>query len=177
MSLRPLLCHVASSPFKHIHSRPAQPSPLLDMSASMTISSLPHDALRSAFTCLTAKELAALASTNKFFASLTEEIVQDILQSIHMTLFPVIFKSLKGMKSNVNMKKLLHRLTTTQIYTLGGAFNSDQVNCYLPRNNQWHVSADLIKERVRSCVSTVRGYVVSLNVSIVDDNVMSLTLS
>lgn len=130
----------------------------------MNVMSMPQDALRRSFSYLNAKELASLSMTNKFFLALSEEIVQDILKEIHSTLFPVLFKPLAFQKSpNVNMKRLLHRLTTTQIYTLGGAFNSDSVNCYLPRNNEWHMAADMKKERERSCVTSVRGYMVTLS--------------
>lgn len=142
----------------------------------MNVMSMPQDALRRSFSYLNAKELASLSMTNKFFLALSEEIVQDILKEIHTTLFPILFKPLAFQKSaNVNMKRLLHRLTTTQIYTLGGAFNSDSVNCYLPRNNEWHMAADMKRERERSSVTSVRGYMVTLSGES-DDSISSVEL-
>jgi hypothetical protein len=134
------------------------------MSVPVTLLMLPHDTLRRSLSCLNVKELASLALVNKYFHQLSDEIVKDIVEEIRKTLFPKsLSRSGKFQIPYANMKRLLHRLTSTQVYTIGGAFNSDQVNVYLPQSGAWHMSADMIRERERSGVAVVRGYIVALS--------------
>lgn len=134
------------------------------MSVPVTLLTLPHDTLRRSFSCLHAKELASLALVNKYFHQLSDEIVRDIVEEIRKNLFPISISSSGNFQiPYTNMKRMLHRLTSTQVYTIGGAFTSDQVNVYLPQSGAWHMSADMNRERERSGVAIVRGYIVALS--------------
>jgi len=134
------------------------------MSTSVTLLTLPHDALKQSLSYLSAKDLATLALANKFLYQVSNDIVDSIIQEIRKTYFPVNLS--QGVRVQIpysNLKRLLHRLTSTQIYNLGGAFNSDQVNCYLPKSESWHMSSDLRRERERCGAVVVRGYLVAVS--------------
>lgn len=138
----------------------------------LSINSIPEEVLRYALKHLKASELAALSSTCKYFYKVADESVKDILFMIQKAKFPISLKlySMPNINYNLassNLKRLLHKFTSTQIYTIGGAFNSEQVNCLLPSESkadcEWYSSSDCQNERERSAVTSVFGYIITVS--------------
>lgn len=133
------------------------------MSFSVTLPTLPSDSLMTIFSYMSASELALLSLVNKRFAGLSNEVAKDILRAIQKAYFPLLLSPNNPMTTCSNLKQMLHRLTINQTYTLGGAFESSQVNCFLPKSSKWYTSVDMLEEREQSEVVAVRGYIVAVS--------------
>lgn len=128
---------------------------------------LPDDPLRLILSWLRPHELAVIAQVCKYLKELSDEVASDIFKILQSSLFPMTLKSnpLKSLRESGHLKRLLHGLSKTQIYTIGGAFNSDQVNCFVPSSCKltWYAAGDCEEDRESSAVTSVRGYIVSVS--------------
>jgi len=128
---------------------------------------LPEDPLRLILSWLRPYELAMVSQVSKYLNELSDEVASDIFKILQSSLFPMTLKSnpLKSLRESGHLKRLLHGISKTQIYTVGGAFNSDQVNCFVPSSCKltWFAAGDCEEDRESSAVTSVRGYIVSVS--------------